>query len=172
MNPFARAALPALLLSLGLAACAGDRDHGYPSLARRAVEARGFAEPAAPPPVPVRADPALDQFIATQTTQLQAVRAGFDRDAAKAERAAATARGAAVGSDAWLEAQTALAQLDDWRAQATAIASDAEGRGADRAATLAPDYPALAALQRDAAAEAARQDALIRRLSAALPAAG
>ena len=163
------AALPALLLAL--AACAGDRDHGYPSLAKRAVEARGFEEPAAPPPTPVRADPALDQFIATQRTQVETVRTGFDRDAARAERAAATARGAAVGSDAWLEAQTALAQLDDWRAQATAIASAAEVRAADRAATLAPDYPALTALQRDAAAEAARQDALIRRLSASLPAA-
>lgn len=171
MNPLARAALPALLLPLGLAACAGERDNGYPSLAKRPVEARGFDEPAAPPPAPVRPDPALDRMIAAQTAQLQTVRAGFDRDAARAERAAAAARGTAVGSDAWLEAQTALAQLDDWRAQATAIASDAEGRGADRAATLAPDYPALTALQRDAAAEAARQDALIRRLSASLPAA-
>lgn len=172
MNPLARAAaLPAVLLPLALAACAGDRDAGYPSLARRAVETRGFEEPATPPPAPVQADPALDRMIATQTAQLQTVRAGFDRDAAKAERAAAAARGAPVGSEAWLDAQTALAQLDDWRAQATAIASAAEVQGADRAATLAPDYPALTGLQRDAAAEAARQDALIRRLSASLPAA-
>lgn len=47
MNPLARAALPALLLPLGLAACAGERDNGYPSLAKRPVEARGFDEPAA-----------------------------------------------------------------------------------------------------------------------------
>lgn len=161
--------IPAFALLL-LAGCARD-ETTYPSLAPRAVEKLGFAEPEAPPPAAVAPDPALDRTIAAKESALAAIVRGFDGDAARAERMAAAAKGRAVGSDAWLEAQTALAALDDWRAQATALVTDLDTLAADRAATLAPDYPALAGLRTRAQAEAARQSAAIARLTASLPAA-
>ena len=112
----------------------------------------------------------LDARIAALATRMKAVAAGFDADAAKAERLARASGARTVGSDAWLDAQSALAGLDDWRAQATTVASDAEAAGSERAATLAPPYPALEALQKAADAEATRQDATIKRLQDALPA--
>lgn len=160
--------LIAAIALVALPACSRDATV-YPSLAQRLTETRGFAEPAAPAPVPVRADPALDTAIAGLTRRLTAIRAGFDGDAARAERAAQAARGRAVGSDAWLNAQTALAALDDWRAQASSLASDAGELASTRAATLAPAYPALDDLQAALTAEVARQDATIDRIQAALP---
>ena len=158
----------ALFAPIAVAAC--SRDTGvYPSLAQRAAETRGFAEPEAPAPEPIRADPALDTAIAGLTTRLTAIKAGFDRDAGQTERAATAARGRAVGSDAWLTAQTALAALDDWRAQTSALASDAGELASARAATLAPAYPALDDVQAALTAEVARQDAAIDRIQAALP---
>ncbi len=157
----------ALLL---LPACA--RDHTpFPSLGQRPAEKRGFAEPVAPPPEPVRADPVLDGRIGAIAATLAAARAGFDGDLARAERAAQAARGQAVGSERWLTAQVALAALDGWRAQTSALASDAGELAANRAATLAAPYPALEAMQAALTAEVGRQSAAIDRLQAALPAA-
>lgn len=164
-NAAAPLALSALLLLLG--ACTKERTDA-PSLARRPVESHGFDEPAPRPAQPVRADPALDTAITGWTTRLRTIATGFDRDAERATAAATRARGAAAGSEAWITAQTALATLDDWRAQATAVASDVEVRAGDRAATLAPPYPALTRLQQAASAEVERQDALIRRLTASI----
>jgi hypothetical protein len=160
----------ALFVPVALAACSRDATV-YPSLAVRPAEARGFAEPAAPPPEPIRADPTLDAEIAKITARLTTLKAGFDGDATRADRAAAAARGRAVGSEAWLTAQTALAMLDDWRAQASALASDAGDLASQRAATLAAPYPALDTLQTVLTAEIARQDAVIDRIQTALPAA-
>jgi hypothetical protein len=157
----------ALLL---LSACSHDRTP-FPSLGQRPAEKRGFAEPAAPPPEPVRADPALDGRIAALTTRLAAVRAGFDGDLAKADRAAQAARGRTVGSEPWLTAQVALAALDDWRAQTSALASDVGELAANRAATLAAPYPALEAIQATLTTEVTRQSAAIDRIQAMLPAA-
>ena len=153
-----------------LAACAQDQ-RTYPSLAPRAIEKLGFAEPDAPAPVVAAPDPALDATIAKIGTQIDAVSAGFTRDAATAARAATRARGAAVGSDAWLDAQSALAALDDWRAQASAIVTDVDALASERAAALAPDYPALAPLRARAQATLERAEAEIARLQALLPAA-
>jgi hypothetical protein len=160
----------ALFAPVALAACSRDATV-YPSLAVRPAEARGFAEPAAPPPEPVRADPALDAAIAKIAARLATVKSSFDADAARADRAAKAARGRAAGSEAWLTAQTALAMLDDWRAQASALASEAGDLASARAATLAAPYPALDSLQAALTAEVARQDAEIDRIQAALPAA-
>lgn len=162
-----RAALivaPALLI----AGCAGQ-DRGYPSLAPRATERVGFDEPIARPVPAVKPDPALDARIAELDRQLAAITAGFDRDAAAATRAAATARGKAIGSEAWIAAQTALAQLDDWRAQASSLATDVEAIATERAATLVPPYPAIDALGARAEAEADRQAKAIATIQAGLP---
>ena len=156
------AALP-LLLACGCAA----RDDGYPSLAPRAVEKQGFEEPQAQP-TPVAADPALDRQVAELTGRLDTIAKGFASAADEAERKASLARGKAAGSDPWLEAQTALAALDDWRAQASALGTDIEQIAITRAATLAPAYPALTALGDRAEAEAGRQSKTIARLQAML----
>lgn len=158
----------ALLILPLLAACTRD-DARYPSLAERPAEKRGFAEPEAAPPVAVVADPALDARVAALRRTLEGIISGFDRDAARGEAAAGRAGARTVGSDAWLDAQTTLAELDDWRAQAAELATDAEQLAGERAATLAAPYPALEALERDAGGQVERIDARIRTLSARLP---
>jgi len=160
---------PALLMA---AACARDAAADqYPSLARRPAEGQGFAEPELPAPGPVAAEPVLDQQTAALRTRLASVAAGFDRDAAAAERAATAARGRAVGSEAWLTAQSALAELDDWRAQASALANEAEEAAVARAAELRPDYPALEATRAALRTEIERQTDMIARLQRLTPAA-
>ena len=152
-----------------LSACSRDTTR-YPSLAPRAVEKLGFAEPEVPV-VEAKPNPALDAKIADFGVRLDRVAKGFGDDAAKAQAAGSRAKGKAVGSDAWLDAQTALAQLDDWRAQTSSLLSDIDIIAADRAAKLEPTYRALGALRARVAAEGERQMATIDRLSAALPAA-
>lgn len=159
----------ALLFTTLLAGCASDRD-GYPSLAPRPIEKLGFAEPETTPLVAAH-DPALDARIGEAGKAVDRIARGFDTDAAKATRAAAAARGQPVGSEAWLTAETALAGLDDWRAQASAQVTDIEQLGAQRAEALQPAYPALEALQQRARSEAERETETIRRLQDQLPAA-
>ncbi len=160
-----RSAAAAALL-LALAGCAAD-GATYPSLQPRAVEKRGFAEPLTPVTV-ATPDPALDRQVAELGARLNVIARGFADAAQGAERRAAAARGRAAGSDAWLDAQTALATLDDWRAQASALATDVEELAIQRGATLAPPYPTLTALSERADAEAERQGATIARLQAML----
>ena len=163
-------AVPPLIVLLALAGCARDTT-SYPSLAQRPVEKLGFAEPDAPPSAPVVADPALDAVLATTTASLDRIAKGFGTDAARTEALARVARGRVVGSDPWLDAQSALAGLDDWRAQASALATDLDQAASERAAALAPDYPPLVALRARVQAEADREDETILRLQAMLPAA-
>ena len=157
------------LSALSLAGCTRETT-AYPSLAPRAVEKLGFAEPEVPI-VEAQPDPALDARIAALGGALDGTTSGFAADAAKADRAADAARGNAVGSDAWLDAQSVLAQLDDWRAQTSSLLTDADRIASDRAAELLPVYPSLAAMRERIAAEAQRQSATIDRLQARLPAA-
>ncbi|MGA1800234.1 hypothetical protein VH567_15800 [Sphingomonas sp. 4RDLI-65] len=158
-----------LAMALAVGACSKDTV-GYPSLGLRPVEKLGFAEPEVKA-AEVKPDPALDAEIAVMSGRLDAIVAGFTRDASKAEASARAARGAAVGSDAWLTAQTALAGLDDWRAQSSALVTDIEARATDRAAALQPDYPALAAVHAKAQVENDRQGTTISRIQASMPAA-
>ena len=162
----------ALVLATGVlatGACSKD-PNTYPSLGLRPVEKLGFAEPEVKAAV-AAPDPALDKEIAAISGKLDAITTGFTRDAAKAEALARSARGAAVGSDAWITAQTALAGLDDWRAQSSSLVTDIEALATDRAAKLQPDYPALATIRAKAQAETERQGATIDRIQASLPAA-
>jgi hypothetical protein len=153
-------------LGFALAGCAND-GVAYPSLQPREVEKRGFGEPE----VPVAAatpDASLDARLAPLAKQLDAIAQGFAADAAATERSAVAARGQAAGSEAWLTAQTALATLDDWRAQTSALATDVEQIAIERGAALAQDYPALTALADRANAQGARQSETIARLQAML----
>ncbi|USU09298.1 hypothetical protein NF700_03055 [Sphingomonadaceae bacterium OTU29MARTA1] len=163
-------ALPLLgMIALSLSACAKDTTT-YPSLAPRAVEKLGFAEPEVAV-VEAKPDPALDARIAAFAQTLARTRQGFAEDARTAGAAAARARGKAVGSDAWLDAQTALAALDDWRAQTASLLSDVDLAASDRAAALEPVYPTLAELRGRVSEEVEGQSAAIDRLQATLPAA-
>ena len=160
--------LVSLALVLVTGACSQDRT-SYPSLGSRPIEKLGFAEPEVKTVV-AAPDPALDGEIAAISGKLDAIASGFAGTAAKAETLARAARGA-VGSDAWITAQTALAGLDDWRAQSSALVTDIEALATDRAAQLQPDYPALATIRAQAQAETDRQTATIGRIQASMPAA-
>ncbi len=158
--------LPIAMLPCLLMACAKD-DTRYPSLARRAVEDTDFRDPPEEAPVAIVADPALDGSIASLRGRLRTIAAGFDRDAAAARRLANAGGARSQGSEAWLAAQTALAALDDWRAQAGSVAADADKAAIARADRLVPPYPALEALQRAIAEEIARQDAALGSIQGA-----
>ncbi|MCU6452852.1 hypothetical protein LPN01_02035 [Sphingomonas sp. A2-49] len=162
--------VPALAaLAIALSGCTSDTA-AYPSLAPRAVEKLGFAEPEVAV-VEAKPDTALDARVAASGEKLDALAKEFAADAARAQAAGGRARGKPVGSDAWLDAQTALAQLDDWRAQTSSLLTDVDQAASERAAALLPAYPTLTALRERVAAESQRQGETIDRLQAALPAA-
>lgn len=157
------------LVTLSLAGCTRDTA-AYPSLAPRAVEKLGFAEPEVPI-VEAKADPELDAKLVELDRSLAGVSKGFATAAGKAEAAGLRARGKPVGSDAWLDAQTGLAELDDWRAQTSSLLTDVDQMSSERAAALEPAYPTLTALRERITAEGEKQGTTIGRLQAALPAA-
>lgn len=161
--------IPPIAVPLLLAGCATADEGGYPSLGPRAVERTGFEEPAVAAPAPVTADPALDAKLAEVAGRLDAVAKGYATDAGRAEAAARVAGARTVGSEAWLTAQTALAALDDWRAQASGLTTDLEALAGEREGSVGTPYPALDALRTRAAAEADREAAGIASLSARLP---
>ncbi len=131
----ALAALPAL------AACTVS-DQGYPSLLPRPIERRGDAEPVRPDPV-ATPDAALDRRIAEQRALADAAAKRFQSAALEAETRVALARGLAVGSEPWVRAQTALAELAPIRGDTVMIVSGLEELAAARAAAGEPAYPAL-----------------------------
>lgn len=157
----------ALLAAVLLAGCARD-DAVYPSLAPRSVERLGFEEPERPAPPPVAPDPKLDVEIAAATARLNKASADFSRAARQAQAAAGRARGATAGSEAWIDAQTALGALDAVRAETSEALTDLEQLAIARATALAPEYPALEAAQTRAQGELERQDATIGRLGSTL----
>ena len=156
-----------LLLVLACGGCARD-DGPYPSLAPRAIERLGFDEPDAPPPAPVVADPALDIEVAAAGARIDKAAGDFTRALGGVEAAARASRGAAAGSEAWIAAQTALAELDGLRAEVSEVLSDLDALAVRRAAAPAPDYPALEEARARARTELERQEAAIARVGAGL----
>ncbi|WP_132907951.1 hypothetical protein [Sphingomonas sp. BK235] len=165
-----RALSPLALIALPLiSGCSADPS-GYPSLAPRPIEKMGFEEPATPPPAPIAADPALDsRLTAIAATRAAAARA-FDAAADRAATRTTAARGAAVGSERWLDAQTAVAELDSLRSTHADSVGQLEELAAARAQALQPAYPALDQALDAARATAAAQTRRIDSLAAALPA--
>ena len=131
----ALAALPAL------AACTAT-EQGYPSLLPRPIEGRSDAEPARADAV-AAPDAALDQRIAEQRALALAAATRFQTAAREAEARVAVARGLAAGSEPWLRAQTALAELAPARGEVTQIVSGLEELAIARASAGEPPYPAL-----------------------------
>ncbi|MBY9061859.1 hypothetical protein K7957_02805 [Sphingomonas yunnanensis] len=167
--PSPLATLPLTVAALlSLAGCGADMS-GYPSLAPRPVEKLGFEEPATPPPAPVAADPALDARLAAIATARATAARDFDAAAVRATARATAARGAAAGSERWLDAQSAIAELDSLRSTHADSLNQLEELAAARAQALQPDYPALEQALDAARDTAARQTSRIDTLAASLP---
>jgi len=133
--------LSVLVLVLLATSCAESTDK-YPSLALRPIESRSdaIATPPAPAATP---DAALDAQLGTQAAKLGQIDRDFTATAERAE-SAAKARGAqAVGSDQWVAAQSALAELEGLRGDTLGMVSDLERMVTDRGSAGAPPYPAI-----------------------------
>lgn len=160
---------PLLAPLLLILACGCARDAGpYPSLSPRPIEKLGFDEPDAPPPVAVVADPALDLEVAAADARADKAARDFTAALVGVERAARAARGAAAGSEAWIAAQVALADLDGSRAELSEVLANLDELAVKRAATLAPDYPSLEAARARVRSELDRQAAAITRVGSGL----
>lgn len=134
-------ALTISLPFLGLSACT-EAPGAYPSLAHRPIESRPDSEPetpaVAPPP-----DAALDARIARLSADVDASHQAFVAVAGKAEAAARRPGAQLVGSDAWVGATAALAELDTHKSDTQSAASELEQAMTDRGAAGLPPYPAL-----------------------------
>ncbi|WP_353203444.1 hypothetical protein [Sphingomonas sp.] len=166
--PLARVAC--LLVSLAVAGCAAQTSGRYPSLLPRAIESRSDAEPEVVIALAESdsiVDAALPELRATIATAI----ADFAKAAQIADRLASTAQGDSIGGDRWIAAQTAVAELDGYRATLSSAVTDLDALALNRAAEGKPDYPALTALHATAQAALDEQAARITAISARLPAA-
>ena len=166
--PSARAA--ALLVSLAVAGCAAQPSGRYPSLLPRAIESRSDAEPEV---VVALAEPdsTVDAALPDLRRTIETTIADFAKAAQTADRLASAAQGDSVGGDRWIAAQTALAELDGYRATLSAAVTDLDTLALNRAAEGKPEYPALTALRATAQAGLDEQAIRITALSNRLPAA-
>ncbi len=146
-----------LISFVALAGCTQSATR-YPSLLPRAAESQSLAEPvrAIPEAAP---DPALDKQVSDLATQLDSLAAAFNKGAQDAEARIAVSRGLPEGSEPWLNAQTALAELDTLRAPVLRVLSDLEQLAIERGAAGLVPYPALdAAVARAQALSTAQED--------------
>jgi Meckel syndrome type 1 protein len=162
MNPISSRHLLATCVPILLAACAAPQGD-YPSLQIRPAE-RIDPDAEAPPPPPATPVPAetLAQAEALKR-RAETADGDFQRMAPRAGSAAQTARGAAVASDAWVNAQVAIAMLDSKRSETAAALADLEVLYADRAVRLEEMAP-LDAIRADVGRLLAAQDATLARL--------
>ncbi|OYY89400.1 MAG: hypothetical protein B7Y45_12395 [Sphingomonas sp. 28-66-16] len=160
-----RLLLPLLLLAAGGCATHNGR---YPSLLTRPIEGRDESEPVRPTAVAV-ADPALDARLAELTKALAESATSFAPAGEQAAALTLAANGAAIGSDAWLDAQNRLARLDQLRGQSLSALADLDRLAIDRASAGMPPYRALEVLRRTAAEQADDQTRKIDALQAQLP---
>ena len=146
-----------LIAAIALTGCTQSATR-YPSLLPRAAESQSLAEPVRPAPV-AAPDPALDKRVGDMIAQLDAMAAAFNQGAQTAEAKIAVARGLPEGSEPWLDAQAALADLDTLRAPLLTLLSDLEELAIERGTAGLVPYPALeAAVARAEALSTAQQD--------------
>lgn len=151
-----------LLAIIALAGCTTSTAR-YPSLLPRTVEAKEDLQPVRMTPVSAD-DPALAAQVSDITASLAASAVAFAPATERATAVARAAKGASVGSEPWLSAQSAVSELESIRAQSTAILSDIEHLAIDRAASGLPAYPLLDAVRDRAEAQVAAQQAVIDSL--------
>ncbi|OYY67927.1 hypothetical protein [Sphingomonas sp. 28-63-12] len=155
-----------LFALLALAGCVAPTGR-YPSLLVRPVEQQDQSEPVRAAAV-ASADPALDAQITALNDTLAGDAAAFPAAVDRATTATRAARGARVGSEAWLSAQAAISALDSLRAQSLSALVDIDRLAIDRAQAGLPAYPAIAVLRDRAEAQVAAQTAAIDTLHAQL----
>jgi hypothetical protein len=147
----------ALLSGAALVGCTQSPSR-YPSLLPRPAETQSLDEPVRPLPV-ATPDPAFDTRIAETTASLDSMTKAFNASAQNAEAKVAVARGLPAGSERWLDAQAALADLATLRGPILTIVADLEQLAIERGAAGQPPYPALdAAVARANALSDAQQD--------------
>lgn len=147
-----------LILAALVSGCAPMPDSGrFPSLLPRAIESRSDAVET-PPPAIATPDPMLDARLGEIERALREATQAFDNGYARADRLANAARGSRAGSDTWLDAQVALAELDVLRTDTRLAIADLEQLEADRALELVPEYPAITALVATAKAQETQQN--------------
>jgi hypothetical protein len=157
-----------LLAVAATAGCTDDRAGHYPSLLPRPIEKQGFDTPEAAPAPVATPDAALDARLAGYAATLDKSEATFRTAARNAEAMIAVARGLPEGSAPWLNAQTALAQLDVAREPVGIVQADLERLAIDRGTAGQPPYPAIDAMIERAETLAADQLKRSQALEAAL----
>ncbi|HSX53921.1 MAG TPA: hypothetical protein VLG14_01360 [Sphingomonas sp.] len=155
--------LTALALPIGMLGACTTPNGEYPSLLPRPIESRDDAEPVRPDPV-AAPDSALDTRIAQKRAAAEDAAKRFQAAAVTAESRVAVARGVPMGSESWVAAQTALADLDAIRGETVELVTDLEEVASARALAGTPVYPALNAaidaIARQALTQADRAKAL------------
>lgn len=159
--------LSALVMPMGMLAACTATDAGYPSLLPRPIESRDDSEPVRPDPV-AAPDSALDARIAQTRAKAAEAAKRFQTVAATAESRVAVARGVAMGNEAWVGAQIALADLDAIRGETVELVTELEQEASARAQAGMPAYPALNHAIDEIAAHALAQAERVKMLEGAL----
>jgi len=163
-----KASLPLACIAL-LSGCAGRTTAHYPSLLPRPIESTSLAEPEPAPAAISTPDAPTDAKLATVKTILAETESAFAPAADRAQQAAAAAKGEPAGSERWITAQTALAELDGYRATTSAALTDIEDLAIARATAGQPDYPGIETLRAAAEAQLKTETARIAAIQAMLP---
>ena len=161
-----RFAIPLVLSAALLSACAAPAGN-YPSLLPRPIEKISLAEPVRPVPV-ATPDAALDARITSLARDATGAKVAFDTAAGRVGKTVNAAAGTSEGSERWLGAQLALAELDVARTAIDVPLAELERLAIDRAAAGAPPYPALDAALAKANAASTEQRTTIATLNARL----
>ena len=156
------------LLLLPLTGCGAPA--GFPSLAPRPIEAIARQPERVAAALPRRPDPALERQVTALAGQLRADEDAWAAGVAATRTAIARARGAAVGSESWIEAQLVISRLESLR-QATGAHRDAVAdlRLAQAQSATPADSTTLDALWRRAVAQVEAQNSLFSSLAGTLP---
>ena len=136
-----RTLTPPVLAAFMIGGCATPAS--YPSLLPRPAESQSLEEPNVAQPQPSTPEPALDAKISELIRTLDERSTAFSAADSRAERKVAAATGAAAGSEAWLDAHVALAELDTLRSATSDLAITIDDMAAERAMALAPTYAPL-----------------------------
>lgn len=140
----------------------------HPSLAPRAVEQFTATEPSPPPPPQpaIPEDASRQERAAALVARAREADARFRERLAEAQGAVASGSGAAVGSEAWVQAQQAVSRTEAYRAPVAQSLADLDALQISTAETgIGPDAGAsLAAALSDVASIDAEQDRAITSL--------
>lgn len=156
-----------LILLIALSGCAASNGH-YPSLLPRMIEQRDDSEPVHTPAV-AAPDATLDAKVRALRSTLEQSAADFASTRIRATPLVEAARGASVGSDAWLTAQATLSGLDAARGESLGALAEIDRIVIERAQAGLPPYPALDTARDAGEAQSNQQSATIDALHRLLP---